>query len=78
MKAFNKKRKPKHTTKLKIVKKNVIVLSWVDIKSFNTKRKSISIYYKELNCMEQYTVKYRYAQPVYGYDFKFKKITKYD
>jgi len=78
MKAFNKKRKPKHTTKLKIVKKSVIGLSWIDVKSFNTKRKSISIYYKEFDCMEQYTVKYRYSESIYGYDFKFKKTTKYD
>ena len=78
MKAFNKKRKPKHTTKMKIVLKSVIGFGWIDKKSFNTKRKSISIYYKQSDCMEQYTVKYRYAEPIYGYDFKFKKTTKYD
>ena len=74
----NRKHKPKHTTKMKIVRKNIIEFGWIDKKSFNTKRKSISIHYKDFDCMEQYTVKYRYAKLIYGYDFKFKKTTKYD
>lgn len=78
MRAYNKKRKPKHTTKLKIIQKRFNGISWLNIVSFNAKRICITVFYKEHECIEHYTIKYRYAQAVCGYDFKFKIITKYN
>lgn len=58
MKCWNKKKKPKHTTKLKIIRKYIkcVDISFIQKSIYSTKRYSYTINYGE--CVEHFSAKF--------------------
>ena len=67
MKCWNKKKKPKHTTKLKIIRKYIkcVDVSYIQKSRYLTKRYSYTINYG--CCVEHFSAKFNCDMPVDGY-----------
>ena len=70
MRCYSRKRKPKHMTKLKIIRKHIkcIDVSFIQKSMYYTKRYSYTINYG--SCVEHFTAKFDCAMPVDGYEYK--------